>query len=136
MQLQGDRAVVQLSLLCIVGELRRQLAVDEELKSISLGDDADIVPIARVDVCGGQCFFYLAVMRCFISIDDQSCTTQTWVFLASGEVKVPRPKNVGTDSDVTEVGMISLERAFAGRVRLGADFDPRVAIGEQSVAEY
>jgi len=134
--LQTDGSLIQSSALRVVGELGSEFAVDEELEVISAGNDADVVPLVWADVCRGECPADGAGMRRAVLVDDQPCPAVAGIFLALREVEIPRTENVGTDTDVAEVGVIALERPLAAPVGLTADFDSRVAFARQAITQF
>jgi len=127
MDLQSDSSVVQLSAFGIVGELRSELAVDEELEVVSASNDADVVPLVWANVRHGERSGDGACMCFLVFVDEQARPAIAGMFLAPGEVEIPRTENVRTDADVSEVGVIALKGALTGQVGLTADLDAGVA---------
>ena len=135
MDLQSDSAVVQLSAFGVVGELGSEFAVDEELEVVSAGDDADVVPLVWADVRhrerpGDTAGMWLAVL-----IDDQPRPAGAGIFLAPGEVEIPRTENMRTNADMSEVGVITLKRPHTGKVDTTADLDAGVTFARQAITQ-
>ena len=70
-----------------------------------------------------------------VFVDDQARPAGAGIFLAPGEVEIPRAENVRTDPDVAKVGVITFEWTLTGQVGLTADFDAGVAVARQTIPQ-
>ncbi len=73
----------------ILGEFRRQLAVDIEFEAVAIGDDMHIVPIALIDLVYSQSVLDGDDGRFVILRDNQAVAAEATVLFASGRMKVP-----------------------------------------------
>ena len=74
-------------------------------------------------------------MRFAILVDHEPSAALARIFLALGEMKIPRTKDVSTDTNVSQVSMVALKGPLAGHVGLTAYLDSRVALAGQAIAK-
>ena len=134
--LQTDGSAIQSSAFGVVGELGSEFAVDEELEVVSAGYDVDVIPLVRMDVRQNDRTGDTAGMCLAVLIDDQPHPAGAGIFLALGEVKIPRTENMRANAYMAEVGVIALERPLAGQVGLTTDFDAGVALARQAIPQF
>ena len=106
-----------------------QSPIHEKLKAASPCDHPDVVPLPFSDIRHPECIGNRAVVWILVFADDKFLPTMTGMFPARCEVEIPRAKNMRTDANVTEVGVISLERAFAARIGACPNLDAGIALG-------
>jgi len=70
-----------------------------------------------------------------VFVDDQPRPAGARVFLAPGEVEIPRTENVRTNADMAEVGVITFEWTLARNVDPTANFDAAVAFARQAITQ-
>ncbi len=70
-----------------------------------------------------------------VFVDDQARPAWAGIFLAPGEVEIPRTENVRTNADMAEVGVIAFEWPLTGQVGLTADLDAGVAVARQTIPQ-
>jgi len=133
--LQSDSAVLKLSALGVVGELRSEFVVDEELEVVSACDDSDVVPIVCSDIRQLEGPWDSPGICPAVPADDQPRPALAGIFLAPGEVEIPCAEDVRADPDVSEVGVIALKRPLSGQIGLTADLDAGVAVARQAIPQ-
>ena len=89
-----------------------------------------------MDLQSDGSLFQLPVLCIVVLVDDRPRPAVTRVFLALGEVKIPRTKNVRTDAHMAKVGVITLERPPTRQGGLFADIDPGVAFARQTITQF
>ena len=116
-ELELDHAFLEaLGLGEMLGEFAGKLAVNKELKVVALGDDVDGVPVALLDVGGGQGVLDRRDGRLVVLADDQPVTAEAAMFAPSGCVEIPGTHHVLADTQAADVRMVALEIAFTGFV--------------------
>ena len=68
-------------------------------------------------------------------VNEEPRSTRTGELLARCEMEVPRAKDVRSDADMAEVGVVSLEETLARVVSARSQFDSGVAVSQHPVAE-
>ena len=133
--LQTDGSVIQSSTFGVVGELGSGFAVDEEPEVVSAGDDVDVVPLVWADVRHSERPGDTTGMWLTVLVDDQPRPAGAGIFLAPGEMEIPRAENMRTNADMSEVGVITFEWPLAGQVGFTADLDAGVAFARQAITQ-
>ena len=89
-----------------------------------------------MDLQSDGSLFQLPVLCIVVLVDDRPRPAVTRVFLALGEVKIPRTKNVRTDAHMAKVGVITLVRPPTRQGGLFADIDSGVASARQTITQF
>ena len=100
-----------------------------------LGYDPALVPGAPPDVRQRHRIRDLLGPGGATRIDRQPRAARTGELGSFGEVEVPRAQDVGPDTDMAEIGVVALERTFAGPIHARPQLDARVPVGQHPVAE-
>ena len=132
--MQLDHAAEKpLTLGKMFNELSRGLSIQEELESVALRDDMELIPATLVYIFHADRILERSYFSTIILADHQTVTPEAAMLPAPGGMEVPRSKNLSSDAHVPDVRVVTLELAPTSLVDPCTNINPTVSSARKPV---
>ena len=111
--LQADPSLLEILHRRLVTECGGEFSVDKKFELVATGNDSHSIPVTRANGRKRQGRLDGFTTQGAVGADGESRSSQAGRFIALGEVKVPRAKDMRADADMPQISVVAHKRSFA-----------------------